>query len=101
MADLGIQGSVNADRAGHEYLFSVGRPVTQIFNLLYRRFAIGWTFGMGRWLGFGARSRIQFCHTADCKSALPPRRLHALNICKPERQTLNGRRAVTSSFLWW
>jgi len=38
--------------------------VTQIFNLLFRRFAIGW-FRNSRDAGNFSASRIQFCDTAD------------------------------------
>ena len=52
------------------YVLSAARSVAQISNLLYRRFPIGWRFGEGRRQVSGARGRIEFCDTADWKSAL-------------------------------
>jgi hypothetical protein len=49
------------------------RLVAQIFNLLYRRFAIGTGAVIAmRVGGYSRRGRLQTCGTADCKSALPP-----------------------------
>src|ERR1035441_8155153 len=61
------------------HVFSTGRIVAQISNLLYRRFPLGWLFGEGRRQVSGARRRIEFCDTADWESALRGRRMLALN----------------------
>jgi hypothetical protein len=54
-------------------VFSAGHWVAQIPNLLYRRFPIGWRFGYSRRQGSGVGGRIEFCDTADWKSALRAR----------------------------
>ena len=69
----------------------------QIFNLPYRRFVIGWTFGEGRRQVSWARGRIQFCDTADWKSALRARRMITLRAC-PKRSARVRSHATRGGF---
>ena len=55
-----------------------GFRVAQICNLLYRRFAIGRAFNSSKTLVLATLCRMQFCDTADCKSALRQRRRFAM-----------------------
>jgi hypothetical protein len=52
---------------------SAGTNVAQICNLLYRRFAIGWVPDFSSASERFAACRMQFCDTADYKSALRSR----------------------------